>query len=62
MQGTADFHHEITPARFDHAAGLLEDATAFDTAIHMLPTLRQFLIRRLLLVGQCFAPWFAGNG
>ena len=41
-----------------------EDATAFDTAIHMLdphPTLRQFLIRRLLLVGQCSAPWFAGR-
>jgi len=35
MQGTADFHHHITPPVLPHPDGLCEHAAAFDTAIDM---------------------------
>ena len=47
MQGTAEFHHEITDALLPQADPVFDDATALDTAVDMLdpqPTLVQRLV------------------
>ena len=36
MQGTADFHHDITDALLPQADPVFDDATALDTAVDML--------------------------
>jgi hypothetical protein len=36
MQGTADFHDQIADARLSQAAGVVDDATALDTAVDVL--------------------------
>src|SRR6266508_5253875 len=36
MQRTADFHHKIADARLPEAAGVVDDATAFDAAVDVL--------------------------
>src|SRR5438094_7645003 len=52
VQGTAEFHHQITDPLFPQADPVLHDTAALDTAIDMLDpqsTLVQGLVRRLLL-------------
>src|SRR5262249_26311354 len=47
MQGTAEFHHEITDTRLPQADPVFDDTAPLDTAIHMLdpqPTVVQRLI------------------
>jgi hypothetical protein len=55
MQRTADFHNQIADARLPQAAGIVDDATALDTAVDMLdahtPT-REAPIRDLLGAGE----------
>jgi len=36
MQGTAEFHHQITDALFPQAHPVFDDATALDTAVDVL--------------------------
>jgi hypothetical protein len=36
MQRTADFHHAIANPRLPEAAGVVDDATALDAAVHVL--------------------------
>jgi hypothetical protein len=36
MQGTADFHHQITDAPLPQPNPIFDDATALDTTIDML--------------------------
>jgi hypothetical protein len=36
MQRTADFHDEIADSRLPQAAGVMDDATALHTAVHVL--------------------------
>jgi hypothetical protein len=36
MQGTAQFHHQITDAFFPQADAVFHDTAAFDTAVDML--------------------------
>jgi len=36
MQGTADFHHDITNAPLPQADPVVDDTTALDTAVDML--------------------------
>jgi hypothetical protein len=51
MQPTADFHNQITDARLPQAAGVVDNATAFDAAVDVLnahatagdPPIRGFL-------------------
>jgi hypothetical protein len=60
VQGTAEFHHQITDAFFPQAAPVLHDAAALDTTVDMLdpqPTLVQRLVRLLLLQGQLHTAW-----
>ena len=61
MQGTAEFHHQITNALLPQADPVFHQTTALDTAIDMLdpePTLVQGLVRQLLLPRQLRAPRF----
>ena len=55
MQGTAEFHHEITDALLPQTNPVFHDATALHTAVHVLdaqPTLVEYLVGQLLLQGQ----------
>jgi len=55
VQGTTEFHHEITDPLLPQADPVLHDATALDTAVDMLdaqPTLVERLVRPLVLQGQ----------
>ena len=64
MQGTAQFHHEITDPLLPQAEPVLHDAAALDTAVHMLdpqPTLVECLVRPLLLPCQLLAAGFLGR-
>src|SRR5262249_30408317 len=64
MQGTAEFHHQITDTRLPQAYPVLHDATALDTAVDMLdaqPTLVERLIRPLVLPRQLLAAGFLGR-
>jgi hypothetical protein len=36
VQGTAEFHHQITNARLPQTDPVFDDATAFDATVHML--------------------------
>ena len=64
MQGTTQFHHEITDTVLPQAAPVLHDATTLDTAVDMLdpqPTLVQRLVGPFLLPGQLLAAGFLGR-
>ena len=50
VQGTAQFHHEITAALPPYADPVFDDATALDTAMDMVdpqPTLVELLVRHV---------------
>jgi len=60
VQGTAEFHHQITNALLPQAEPVLHDAAALDTAIDMLdaqPTLVERLVGPLLLPRELLATW-----
>jgi hypothetical protein len=60
VQGTTEFHHEITDALLPHTDPVFHNATALDTAVDMLdpqPTLVEHLVRALLLQGQLLTAW-----
>ena len=64
MQGTAEFHHQITDTRLPQAYPVLHDATALDTAVDVLdaqPTLVERLVRPLLLLCELLAARFFGG-
>ena len=51
MQGTAEFHHEITDPLLPQADAVFDDAAALDTTVDMLdaqPTLVERLVGPLL--------------
>ena len=58
VQGTAEFHHQITDSVFPEAEAVLHDTAALDTAVDMLdpPPLVERLVRTLLLQRQLLAP------
>jgi hypothetical protein len=61
VQGTADFHHDIADALLPEADPVFHDATALDTAVHVLdaqPTAVQGLVGQSLLQGELLATWF----
>ena len=52
VQGTAEFHHEITDASLPQADAVFDNAAALDTATDMLdpqPPLVEHLVRHVLL-------------
>src|SRR6266702_856265 len=60
MQGTAEFHHEITDALLPQPDPIFHNATALHTAVDMLdpqPPLVERLVGPLLLQGQLRAAW-----
>ena len=74
VQGTAEFHHEITDALLPQADPVFDDATTLDTAVDMLdpqPTLVERLVGpccsrvsswpRGFLVGMRIATWGSVN-
>jgi hypothetical protein len=64
MQGTADFHHDITNALLPQADPVLDDATALDTAVDMLDPQSarvERLVGSLLRRWQVRARWFLGR-
>ncbi len=59
MQGTADFHEQIADARLPQAAGVVDDAAAFDAAVDVLDahaTAGDAPIRRFLRTREAPAP------
>src|SRR5215471_21105015 len=61
VQGTAEFHHEITNPLLPQTDPVFHDATALDTTIDMLhpqPTLVQSLVGPLLFPGELLAREF----
>ena len=55
MQGTAEFHHQITNSLLPQADAVFHDATPLDTAVDVLdpePPLVECLVGPLLLQGQ----------
>jgi hypothetical protein len=61
MQGTAEFHHQITDTLFPQAHLVFHNTAAFDTAVDMLdaqPTLVEHLVRPLLLPREILAAGF----
>ena len=59
MQGTADFHEQIADARLPQAAGVVDDAAAFDAAVDVLDahaTACDAPIRRFLRTREAPAP------
>ena len=64
MQGTADFHKQITDAHLPQAAGVVDDAAALDTAVDVLdaqPPLVERLVRPLLLPRELLTAGFLGR-
>jgi len=64
MQGTADFHHDITDTLLPQTDPVFDDATTFDATIDMLnpqPAVVQRLVGPLLLPRQLLAAWFLGR-
>ena len=62
MQGTADFHHDITDALLPQAD--FDDATALDTAVDMLDpqsAVIEPLVGSLLRQWQFRTRWFLGR-
>jgi hypothetical protein len=61
MQGTAQFHHEITNARLPQPDPVFDDATTLHATVDMLdpqPTLVQGLVGPLLVQGEFLAAGF----
>ena len=61
MQGTAEFHHQITNALLPQTDPVFDDATALDATVDMLnaqPTLVQGLVGQLLFQGEVLAAGF----
>src|SRR5262249_3819391 len=61
VQGTAEFHHQITDPLLPQADPVLHDAAALDAAVDMLdpePPLVERLVRQLLLPCQLLAARF----
>ena len=64
MQGTAEFHHQITNALLPQTDPVFDDATALHTAVDMLdaqPTLVERLVGEVLLSRQFLATRFLGG-
>src|SRR6266852_2172958 len=64
MQGTADFHHQIADAFLPQTDPVFDNATALDAAVDMFdpqPTVRERLIRSVLLPCQLLATGFLGR-
>jgi len=64
VQGTAEFHHQITDPLLPQADAVFHDATALDTTIDMLnpqPTLVERLVGPLLLPCQLLSSWLLGR-
>ena len=60
VQGTAEFHHQITDAFFPQTDAVFHDATALHTTVDMLdpqPPLVERLVGPLLLQGQLRTAW-----
>ena len=60
VQGTAEFHDQITDALLPQADAVLHDAVTLDTAVDMLdpqPTLVQGLVRHLQRQREILAAW-----
>src|SRR5438034_10875574 len=64
MQGTAEFHHQITNALLPQTDPVFHHTAALDATVHILdaePTLVQGLVRELLLQRQLLTPGFLGG-
>jgi hypothetical protein len=64
VQGTTEFHHEITDTLLPQAEPVFDDAAALDTTVGMLDlqsTLVQCLVRQVLLPGERLAAWLLGR-
>jgi hypothetical protein len=64
MQGTAEFHHQITDPLRPQADAVLHDTATLDTAVDMLnpqPALVQRLVRPLLRQRELLAAWLLGR-
>jgi hypothetical protein len=64
MQGTAEFHDQITDALLPQADAVFHDATTLDTAVDVLdpePAVVQGLVGPLLLQGQFLTAWCLGR-
>jgi hypothetical protein len=64
VQGTAEFHHQITDTLLPQTAPVFHDATTLDTAVDMLdpePTLVEPLVGPFLLPCQLLATGFLGR-
>ena len=64
VQGTAEFHHEITDTLFPQADPVFDDATALHTPVDMLdpePARGECLVGPLLLPCQFLASWLLGR-
>jgi hypothetical protein len=64
VQGTAQFHHQITDASFPQADAVFDDATTLDTTLDMLDpqsAMVQCLIGSLPLSRQFLAAGFLGR-
>src|SRR5215510_9185075 len=60
MQGTAQFHHEITDPGLPQTDPVFDNAAALDTTVDMLdpqPPLVEFLVGPLVLQGQLRTAW-----
>ena len=61
MEGTAEFHHEITDAVLPQPEPVFSDAAALDATVDMLdppPPVVQGLVGPLLCQGECLPSWF----
>ena len=64
VQGTAQFHHEITDPLLPQADPVFHNATPLDTAVDMLdpePPLVERLVGPFLIPGQLLAARFLGG-
>ena len=64
MQGTADFHHDITDTLLPQADPVFDDAATLDTAVDMLDPQSagvERLVGCLLRPWQVRARWFLGR-
>src|SRR5262249_46136691 len=64
VQGTTEFHDQVTDAFFPQADAVFDDATPLDTTIDMLDpqsTLVERLVRPLLLRCELLAAGFLGR-
>src|SRR5215813_9819812 len=64
VQGTTDFHYDIAGALFPQAHPIFHNATALDTAVHMLapqPPLVERLVGTVLFPRQLLAAGFLGR-